>query len=163
MNVILMGLGVLWFVASHVNHYDVVCIQVRLSFCAFHPTRIRQVGEEAILEWNFQWEGARFGWSTARFAASILVSKRPKISSLCFCVHEWTVFCLWRPLRPYMFQLPTMNIYWEVVNWFGINGPGPPVFSDPPSFSLLFLGKGKGKGIGQMLMLMALRLGVCQP
>jgi hypothetical protein len=41
-------------VASQVNHCDVVCRQVRLSLYVFHPTKIRQVGEEAILEWYFQ-------------------------------------------------------------------------------------------------------------
>jgi len=32
------------------------------------------------------------------------------------------------------------------VSWFGVNGPGPSSFFDPPSFSLLFLGKGMGNG-----------------
>jgi hypothetical protein len=88
------------------------------------------------LEQYFQYEGARFGSMEARLTAATFVSKRPKISRLLFFAYAWAVFCLLRPLRPHMFQLPTMNIYSDDIHSKQTNGP--------PFFFLTVLGDGEG-------------------
>jgi hypothetical protein len=85
-------------------------MQERLKTVGSHPTSIRHVEEELILDTKFQECRLSPAETAFMLGPAILVSSKPTMPSLDLEIHSLIVFCFLGLLSPHIFQHPILNI-----------------------------------------------------